>query len=143
MSTAAATLSNAPATTQQPHRRLRSIGAVLAGLVAIAVTSTATDALMRAIGVFPADAKPMSDALFLLAAAYRAVFGIAGTYLTARLAPAKPLQHALVLGAIGVVLSTVGAIAMWNAGTHWYALANIAIPLPAAFLGARLHRARS
>jgi len=129
----------------RPQRRvLRSVGAVLAGFLAIAITSTATDALMRALGIFPSGiTDPMSDGLLLLAAAYRAVYGIFGTYLAARLAPSKPLQHALVLGAIGVVLGTLGAIAMWSVGGHWYAIANIAIPLPAAVIGGKLAQFRS
>jgi hypothetical protein len=131
--------------TARPQRRaLRSIGAVLAGFLVIAIASTATDALMRALGIFPSGTTdPMSDGLFLLAAAYRAVYGIFGTYLAARLAPSKPFQHALVLGAIGVVLGTLGAIAMWSFGGHWYAIANIAMPLPAALIGGKLARFRS
>jgi hypothetical protein len=126
-----------------PHARtarrpLRSVGASLAGFVAIAVLSTATDALLRAAGVFPAADQPMNDGLYGLALAYRAVFGIAGTYLAARLAPSRPLQHALTLGGIGFALSTLGAIALWDLGGHWYALANIAITLPTAFIGGTL-----
>jgi hypothetical protein len=40
----------------------------------------------------------MGDALFLLATAYRIVYGVAGSYVTARLAPDRPMQHALALG---------------------------------------------
>jgi hypothetical protein len=131
------TLTSLPTTTS-PRRALRSTGAVLAGLVAIGVASTGTDALMRAVGIFPSDAAAVGDALLLLALVYRAIFGIAGTYLTARLAPSKPAQHAYVLGGIGTVLATLGAIAMWHVGGHWYAIANVVIALPTAFVGSRL-----
>ena len=53
----------------------------------------------------------MSDGLFVLATAYRTVFAIAGCYITARLAPDRPMMHALVLGSVGVVRSTAGAVA--------------------------------
>ena len=43
----------------------------------------------------PLDAPPMSGRLFLLAFAYRFVFDVAGSYLTARLAPDRPMRHAL------------------------------------------------
>jgi hypothetical protein len=60
---------------------------------------------------------------------------VLGCYVTARLAPSKPLAHALVLGGIGVVLSVLGAIAMWGAGPAWYSLTIIAIAPPCAWLG--------
>jgi hypothetical protein len=85
----------------------------------------------------------MSDALFLLATVYRTVYAIAGSYVTARLAPYGPMQHALLGGVIGLVLSTVGAVATWNQGPefgpHWYPLALIATALPCAWAGGRLY----
>jgi hypothetical protein len=38
------------------------------------------------------------------------VAGIAGSYIAARLAPNRPMGHALVLGAFGLVVSVVGAV---------------------------------
>jgi hypothetical protein len=129
------------AETGTPARRLgRSIGAVLAGLVAIFVLHLGTDAIMHAAGVFPPWGQPMSDGLFGLATAYRIAWSIVGCYLTARLAPNHPLRHALILGALGVLLSTAGAAAAWNSGLgpHWYPLALIAISLPCGWVGGRL-----
>src|ERR1044072_9042963 len=72
----------------KPQRSiLRSVGAVLAGLVVVLIITTATDAIMHATGIFPPWGQPMSDSLFVLAFAYRIVYGIAGGYVTARLAP--------------------------------------------------------
>ena len=131
----------APLTPPRPRRVLRSIGAVAAGLVAIFAVTTATDLVMHAIGVFPpAGSPPMSSGLFLIAFAYRFVYDLAGSYLTARLAPDRPLGHALALGAIGVVLSIAGAIAFWDAGPAWYPLGLAASALPCAWLGAKLDR---
>jgi hypothetical protein len=126
-------------TTPRPRRIWRRVGAVFAGLVAIFAVTTAIDAVMHATGIFPpAGAPPMSNALFLLALAYRLVIDVAGCYLTARLAPDRPMRHALALGAIGVVLSIGGAVAMWGAGPAWYPLALAASSLPSAWLGGRL-----
>jgi hypothetical protein len=122
-----------------PRRTLRSIGAVVAGLLAIVVLSTAADAVLHATGVYPPFPERMADELFALATAYRIAFGIAGCWLTARLAPHGPLRHALVLGGIGTLLSIAGAAAMWAYGPAWYSLAVIAISLPCAWAGARLH----
>jgi hypothetical protein len=128
--------------THRPRRMLRSIGAVLAGLLAIIILSVATDQALHATGVFPPFGQPMADGLFLLATAYRIVYGVVASYITARLAPEQPMQHALALGVVGLAISTAGAVAMWNEmpaiGPKWYALAVIAIALPCAWVGGRL-----
>jgi hypothetical protein len=133
-------------TSARPRRLWRSTGAVFAGLVAIVILSTLGDVVMHATGVFPPWGQPMSDSLFLLATAYRIVFSIAGCYLTARLAPDRPMQHALVLGVIGIVISGAGAAATWNRGPefgpHWYPLLLVGVSLPCAWLGGVLYRAK-
>jgi hypothetical protein len=120
------------------RRRLRSASAVFAGLLSTALVTTAIDAVFHATGVFPPMPTIMSDALFTLALAYRIPLNAAGCYLAGRLAPTAPLRHALGLGALGVVLATIGAVTMWDCGPAWYSLANIAIALPCALVGGRL-----
>ena len=56
--------------------------------------------------VYPSE--KLTDALALLASSYRLVISIAGAYLTAKLAPQRPMKHALILGGVGVVLGLVG-----------------------------------
>jgi len=72
--------------------------------------------------IFPALGQP-SNSLFLLATAYRTVCGVAGAYITPRLAPTRPMLHAVVLGSLGLAASTVGAVVTWNSvpslGSHW------------------------
>ncbi len=131
-----------PTTSATSPRRLRSVGAVAAGLVSIFAVTTAVDAVMHATGVYPPAGAPMSDALLALAFAYRFVIDVAGCALTARLAPRRPMRHALVLGGIGLVLSIAGAVAMWDAGHAWYPIALAASSLPCAWLGARLIQAK-
>ena len=93
---------------------LKSIGAVLAGAVVGVVLSIVTDEALRAAGIFTPLGHPMSDALLLLATFYRTVYGILGSYVTARLAPNRPMMHALILGAIGVAASLAGVVVAWN-----------------------------
>lgn len=121
------------------RRVARRAGAVAAGLAANFVLSTAVDAVLHATGVYPRHGQRMADALFVLAVAYRTVFSVVGCYITARLAPDRPLQHALGLGALGVVLSAAGAAAMWDQGPAWYSLGLIALAIPCAWLGGALH----
>ena len=124
----------------RPRRRWRSAAALLLGFLVGAVLSLGTDVVLRAFGIFPPWDQPMSDALFLLATAYRIVYNAAGCYIMARLAPDRPMQHALVGGVVGLVLSLVGAVATWNRGLgpHWYPLALVATAMPCAWVGGRL-----
>jgi hypothetical protein len=133
---------------EQNHSRvLRSIGAVLAGIIAVVVLSIGTDLLLHATGVFPPWGQPMSDGLFVLATAYRVAYAVLGGYIAARLAPDRPMAHALVLGVVGVVLSTIGAAATWNRGPEfgpkWYSLALVVTALPCAWAGGKFVRAQS
>ena len=67
---------------------------------------------------------------------------ITGGYIVARLAPDRPVRHALVLGIIGFVLSIAGVVATWNRGPEfgprWYPLALAAIALPCAWAGGKI-----
>ena len=126
--------------THRPRRRLRSAAALLFGFLAGVVLSLGTDVVLHAIGVFPPLGQPLSDALCLLATAYRIPYGVVGSYVAARLAPDRPMQHALVLGVLGLVVSIVGAMVTWNRGLgpHWYPLALVATAMPCAWAGGRL-----
>jgi hypothetical protein len=110
------------------------------GFVAVVVLSLGTDFALHATGVFPALGQRMSDALFILATAYRTLYGVVGSYVTAQLAPDRPMGHALVGGLIGVALSTLGAVVTWNKdlGPHWYPLTLIVTAMPTAWLGGKL-----
>jgi hypothetical protein len=130
--------------THSQRRILRSIGAVLAGMVVGIVLTLGTDELLHVAGVFPPWGQSMVgfDGALLLATAYRVVYGVAGSYLIARLAPSRPMLHALVGGVIGLAVSAVGAVATWNSGPafgpHWYPLALIVTALPSAWAGDKL-----
>jgi hypothetical protein len=133
------------ATYSNPHPHLlRSTGAILAGFVAVFVLSLGTDEVFHELGVYPPWGQSMTDTgPLLLALAYRIVYGIGGGYLVAKLAPRNPMRHALIMGAIGFVLSMAGGIAMWDMGAHWYPIALALSSLPCAWYGATLHINRS
>ena len=111
-------------------------------VVAIALT-LATDELLHRIGVFPPWGASMVgfDGALLLATVYRTVYGVLGSYLTARLAPSRPMGHAMVGGAIGLAVSILGAAVTWNKGPafgpHWYPLALVVLALPTAWVGGK------
>ena len=86
----------------------------------------------------------MSTALFALATAYRTIYTVAGGYITARLAPDRPMAHVWALGIIGLFAAVAGTVATWNArpefGPKWYPLALVALALPSVWAGGRLAR---
>ena len=125
-----------------PHALARSIGAILAGIVAAIILSLVTDMLMYKVGLLPqAGQSPGSNAL-AIATVYRTIYGIFGSYIAARLAPNRPMKHALLLGVLGFIVSVVGAAATWNRqpslGPHWYPVALIVLALPTAWAGGKL-----
>ena len=117
---------------------------MLAGIVAGVILSLGTDVLLHAIGVFPPWGQPMSDMLFLLATAYRTVYSIAASYIAARFAPDRPMQHALAGGVVGLVVCCVGTAVTWNEGPafgpHWYPLALIVLAMPCAWAGGKFRQ---
>jgi hypothetical protein len=133
-----------PVTQATPARRaVRSAAAVLGGLLSTFAITTAVDMALHASGVFPPLGERMADSLFVLALAYRIPFNVVGSYIAARLAPSRPMFHALALGVVGVALATVGAIVMGKFGPAWYSIANIAMALPCAWAGGRLRGERA
>jgi hypothetical protein len=126
---------------------LASAGAVVAGFLVRALTSTAADAMMHAIGIFPSTPRLMSNALFALASGYRAIFTVAGGYVTARLAPEQPMLHAWILAAIGLVAGLAGVAYYYingqaDLGPAWYAISIPVEAIPCVWVGGRLAIAR-
>lgn len=126
-----------------PSRQIgRSIWALFAGFLAVVVLSIGVDIVLHALGIFPPLGQRMSDPLCAFATAYRTLFAVGGSYITARYAPYRPMQHALVGGVIGLVLSAAGAAATWNSGPaygpHWYPIALIITAMPSAWAGGKL-----
>ena len=119
----------------------QSIGAVVAGVVAIIGVTTLVDIVLHATGVFPPMDQPLNDALALLATAYRIVISIGGAWLTARLAPDEPMKHAMTLGYVGVVLGLVGLAATWNLGLGpwWYPVSLVVLAIPQCWAGGRIY----
>jgi hypothetical protein len=127
--------------TQTPRRIGRSILALLAGMVVGVALTLTTDEFLHKIGVFPPWGASMVgfEGALLLATIYRTVYGVLSSYITARLAPNRPMGHALVGGAIGLAVSILGAALTWNKGPafgpHWYPLALVVLALPTAWVG--------
>ena len=130
--------------TETRPSKWRSVWAVVAGLIVIVVLSMGMDAIMRVTGVFPPYGQAMSDGLFAWATIYRVISSIIGCYITARLAPSRPITHALYLGVLGVLISAVATVATWNKGPafgpHWYPIALVLVSIPCAWIGGKIYQ---
>lgn len=122
---------------------LKSVGAVVAGFGVVFVLSVVTDLVMEKVGVFPPVDQPQAYVWWMLMVAlvYRTIYTVAGGYLTARLAPSKPLKHAIILGSIGFVIATLGAAANWEIAKQsgeWYPIVLALLSLPSVWWGGKL-----
>ena len=119
---------------------LRSIVAIVVGFVVIAALAMGTDMLV--LRAFPAafnDAGVTNDlSILMLMAAYVAVYAITGCYVTARLAPDRPMRHALILGALGLAMNIAATISLWGTAPAWYHILNLLLVMPYAWVGGRI-----
>lgn len=123
----------------------KSIGAVAAGFLTVAVCSVATDSILEGLGVFP----PIGEGLFVtwmlvLALAYRTVYTVAGGYVTAALAPDRPMRHVVILAVIGTVAGIVGAVAVipQELSPVWYPVALAVLAFPSVWAGGFLYQVK-
>ena len=138
-------MTTAAVTPAVPSRRIgRSILALFVGFVVNVTLTLATDIGLHFAGIMPSLGQPASDRVLLLATFYRTVYAVITSYVVTGLAPNRPMGHALVGGAIGFVLSTVGAVTTWNSGLgpHWYPVTLVVIAMPTAWLGGKLYMMR-
>ena len=129
----------------QPRNLGRSTGAIVLGFVAVVVLSLGTDEVLHLLKVYPPWGQPMVEPqLNFLALSYRIVYTIMGSYIAARFAPRNPMRHAMILGAIGFVLSIPGVIiaTQANLGPMWYPIALVITALPCAWLGGLLYQTK-
>ena len=118
----------------------RSILALIAGMLTAIALSLGTDLALHAVGLTPSLGKPMPDGWLAVATTYRTIYGVLASYIVARLAPRRPMLHALIAGFIGLIVSAAGAVATWNKGLgpHWYPLSLIILALPPAWIGGKV-----
>lgn len=119
---------------------LRSILAVLAGFCATVALSFGADwALRTAVPqAFEPAGNTRDPAMLLTVLVYLILFAVVGCFVAARLAPRRPMRHALVLGVLSLLLTLVPTVMFWHATPAWYHLGVLAAILPAAWLGGHL-----
>ncbi|MBA3680884.1 MAG: hypothetical protein H0W73_06915 [Bacteroidetes bacterium] len=121
----------------------KSIGAILTGFILAAFLSIATDMILNLTNIVNMESfKDNSAIIILFVIIYRFIYNVMGCYLTSKLAPNKPMKHALIIGVIGTVFALLGSIAMWDKAVAWYNISVILISLPSAWVGAKLFMMR-
>jgi len=126
--------------TTPPRRLGRSVWAIVAGFLAVVVLSNGTDIVLDKLGIFPPLGQWKADRLFVWATIYRTVDGIIGSYITARLAPQRPMWHAMIGAIIGMILGAAAAATTWDKdiGPHWYPLTLVVLAIPCAWIGGKI-----
>lgn len=120
---------------------LKRVGAVLAGFFLIGLLGYLTDTVLQQFGVLPIPTeRKFETGHALLALSYHLLFVVLGGFVTARLAPDRPLAHAITLGILGIVISTLGLIAIitQDLAPVWYGWALIVLSVPVTWLGGKL-----
>lgn len=122
----------------------KSIGSIFAGFLIGAILSIGTDVALNGAGLMNmANFKENSSGIILIVIMYRFIFNIVGCYVTAKLAPNKPMKHVLIIGIIGTIFAILGSAAMWDKAVVWYNISIILISMPSAWIGAKLYMKRN
>ena len=116
---------------------LRSVLAVVAGFVVIGALAAVTGRLVA--GAWPsqvdADGYPATTMMMVLQLLYVGVYATFGCWLAGRLAPSRPMLHALIVGVLGLALNATTGLAMRDAFPTWYLAAGILTTMLWAWLG--------
>jgi hypothetical protein len=115
----------------------RSILAIVAGFVVIGVLAAGTTALLGSAmpGVFDANGRSTSVGWELAMHAYVFTYATFGCWLAGRLAPDRPMRHALILGVLGLIFNIVGSALQWQTAPAWSHALGVGLVMPAAWLG--------
>jgi hypothetical protein len=119
---------------------VRSIIAIVVGFLVIGVLAIGTDAILKSAvpGIFGPDDRVDSVPWLFAIQLYVFVYAVFGCWLAARLAPDRPMRHALILGVLGLVFNIAGTIALWDKMPAWYHILALALVMPAAWVGGRI-----
>ena len=119
----------------------RSILAIVVGFVLTGALNVGTNTVLSRVApemVPPPGTPNTNTAALLVICGYVALFGVLGCYVTARLAPSRPLLHALIMGAIALAMSIPVTISVWNDTPAWFNVYNLLAVMPYAWLGGTL-----
>jgi hypothetical protein len=118
---------------------VRSVLAVVVGFVTIGALAFGTGALVARTwpGTLDAAGNPATDAARVAQLLYVGVFAVFGCWLAGRLAPSRPMAHALAVGVLGLFLNVASAWAVTDSHPAWYLVAGVLTTMLWAWIGGR------
>lgn len=126
-------------TTPEELGIFNSVRAIVIGFFFIGGLSFAADVVVRKfVPTAFVGGRTDSIPILILTLVYVAMFAIVGSYTTAHLAPRNPMKHAVVLGVLGLIFTTIGTIVVWSSAPAWYHVTSLALVMPYAWIGGRL-----
>jgi hypothetical protein len=112
------------------------VGAFL--LVGALIVGTTTAVTGAAPQYFGEGGSTRHAGVLLLMQLYVFVYATLGCWLAARLAPSKPMRHAMVVGWLGLAYNVVGTYFAWGLYPAWSNVLGLLLVMPAAYLGGLL-----
>jgi hypothetical protein len=119
---------------------VRSIVTIAVGFLFIAVLTLGTDALVRVAfpDAFDESGRTEKLSILIFSVVDVGIYTIVGCYLTARLAPSRPMWHALVVGLLGLIFVVADTIAFWPEAPTWFNVLSLAPLMLYAWIGGKL-----
>ena len=113
----------------------RSILAVVTGFVLTGLLIGATTFFVVSSnpGAFDARNAPTTLGMLLVMHAYVAVYATLGCWVAARMAPSRPMRHAMIVGVLGVIVNAANP-SIWSTYPLWSNVVSIGSPLLLAWL---------
>lgn len=118
----------------------RLILSIVAGFLFTAIITTVVDHIFHVTKVYPPYGEPFEkSSLLIMAFTYRALFAIAGAYITARIAKDKAHKAVLILGILGTIAWGAGLAKFWYLAPAWYNIGGLVLAIPYAFIGLNIY----
>jgi hypothetical protein len=120
---------------------IRGVLAVITGIAVLTVTSFAIEWATEPVlsGIFPdahsEGATSHNEVRKLIMFVYSTLCVACGGYVTAWIARGSEVRHALIMGAVQVVLTVLALIEFRDKAPLWFWIAGIAVTVPAAWCG--------
>ena len=121
-------------------KALRSVLAVVAGFCVIGALAFGTGKIFQSMSPaqFDASGIPTTTVMMIVQLLYVGVIATFGCWLAGRLAPSRPMAHALAVGVLGLALNIPSAIMLRDTHPMWYIATGVLTTVLWAWLGGRL-----
>jgi|SRR5271157_111458 len=122
----------------------RSILAIVAGVVTIAVLAGASDSVTGMVAKGAIDAHGFSDnpKVLLAMLVYMTVFSGLGGWVTGRIAQRSDLRDVWILAALQFVMTLAANVALYDRRLVWFYAAGLVLTIRAIVAGGRIHSSK-